>query len=402
MSDAAYDARDRAESGQSSDQSSEQSSGPVGLVLSGGGARGAYQVGVLKAVSEALPGTKAPFAIVTGVSVGAVNTLALVSQPRDFAGAVARLEAMWRGMSCERVYRTDVRAIMRRLAAWAGSAALGRLGVAPPDSLLDNAPLKELLEEACDLDAMRGALDDGTLRAVAVTASDYRTGQAVAFYDAHGAHGHWQRSRRTGLEVELGVDHVMASTALPLVFPAQRVGDGYFGDGALRQTSPLSPAIHLGAARLLVIGGRDGAIDAPPARAAEPTYPSTGTIAGQLLDIVFNDHLDADLERLERVNETLGQMAPDRRAAQSLRRIDVLTLRPSQDVRQVTAAHIRDMPRTVALLLRLMGAMKPPYVLPSYLMFEPGYVGALIDLGYADARARADEIAAFFAAPRRD
>lgn len=369
----------------------------AGLVLSGGGARGGYQVGVLKAVAEILPAAASPFGIVTGVSVGAINALALVSRPFDFGDSVARLEDLWRGLSCERIYRTDVRAIMTRLAGWAGSAAFGRLGVAPPDSIFDNAPLRELLEAEGDFAAMRAALEADVLKAVAVTASDYRTGQAVAFYDAHGRHGRWARARRTGHEVELTIDHIMASTALPLVFPAQRVGNGYYGDGALRQTSPLSPAIHLGADRLFVIGGRDGAIDPPPSEGEEPDYPATGTIAGQLLDIVFNDHLDADLERLNRINATLSLLDEAQRADQPLRRIGVLTLRPSEDIRAVTAANIRSLPRTVGLLLRLMGAMKPPYVLPSYLMFEPGYVGALIDLGHRDTLGRAEEIERFFA-----
>lgn len=371
----------------------------TGLVLSGGGARGAYQVGVLKAIAEIVPDARPPFGIVTGVSVGAINAVALVSRPFDFRAAVTRLEALWRGLHCERIYRTDVRAIMSRMTAWAGSAAFGRLGVPPPDSILDNNPLRELLEAETDFAAMRQALRAGVLRAVAVTASSYRTGQAVAFHDSAGLAGQWVRARRTGREVELSVDHVMASTALPLVFPAQRIGREYFGDGALRQTSPLSPAIHLGADRLLVIAGRDGSIDLPPEdEGEEPDYPSPGLIAGQLLDILFNDWLDADIERLERINATLGRMTEAQREAGPLRRVGLLTIRPSVDVRDVTARHIRALPRTVALLLRLIGALKPPYVLPSYLMFEPDYLGELIDLGHRDAMARSEEIAAFLAA----
>ncbi|HEU0221088.1 MAG TPA: patatin-like phospholipase family protein [Paracoccaceae bacterium] len=369
----------------------------VGLVLSGGGARGAYQVGVLKAAAE-ICGPRNPFGIVTGISVGAINTLALVSRPRDFQGAVARLEELWRGLHCSSIFRTDMQAVMARLAGWARYVAFGRLGVPPPDSLLDNAPLREFLEREVDFAAMREAIAAGLLRAVAVTASSYRTGQAVTFYESGGRVPHWSRKRREGREEALTIDHVMASTALPFVFPAQRLGAIYYGDGALRQTSPLSPAIHLGARRLFVIAGRDGQIDAPPPEDSEPDYPSTGVIGGHLLDILFNDHLDTDLERLERINATLARMSPAERRAVPLKPTGVVTVRPSQDIREITARHVRAMPVTVRMLVRAVGAWRPPYVLPSYLMFEPDYVGELIDLGYRDAMAQAGQIRGFLAA----
>ncbi|RMF36120.1 MAG: patatin-like phospholipase family protein [Alphaproteobacteria bacterium] len=367
----------------------------AGLVLSGGGARGAYQVGVLKAVAEIAGPGATPFNIITGVSVGAVNAMAIASRPFDFTGAVMRLEALWRGLHCESIYRTDVRAIMKRVAAWAGSAAFGRLGMAPPDSLLDITPLRELLESEADFRAMRVALRRGVLRAVAVTASCYRTGQSITFFDTAGTIPLWARARRTGQEVALSVDHIIASTALPLVFPAQAIGNAYYGDGALRQTSPLSPAIHLGAERLFVIASRDGVIDNDGEGDGPAEYPAAGLIAGQLLDIVFNDQLDADIERLERINRLLAHLPPAERHAIRERHIEALLVRPGEDIRHVAERHLRELPRTVQMLLRVMRAWKPPWVLPSYLMFEPGYVGELIDLGHADAMARRAEIEAF-------
>lgn len=367
----------------------------IAIVLSGGGARGAYQVGVLKALAEAVGNRPIPFRIVTGISVGAINTLALACRAHDFASAVETLERLWRGLHCRGVFRTDMRAIAARLSHWAGHLALGRFGLRPPQSLLDNSPLRDLLTRELDARAMRAMLGRGLLDAVAITASSYRTGQAVTFFQCRGKQDTWARSRREGRPCVLGVDHVLASTALPFVFPAQRIDGAYYGDGALRQTSPLSPAIHLGAEKLFVIAGRDGHIDAEAGPGTVPEYPSTGLIAGQLLDIVFNDQLETDIERLTRINGTLARLGPAQLDRSALRPIDLLAVQPSEDIRDLTARHLRDMPWTVKAVVKGLGGWKPPFVLPSYLMFEPGYIGALIDLGAADGRARIDEIRGF-------
>ncbi|WP_157982042.1 patatin-like phospholipase family protein [Oceanicella sp. SM1341] len=368
----------------------------AGLVLSGGGARGAYQAGVLSAVAEILgPGAPNPFPVITGLSVGAINALALSCRLADFGTAAREVEALWRGLHCGSVFRADMRAVTGRMAAWAGHMTLGRLGMRPPDSLLDSAPLETLLEENIDFDALRRCLARGDLQAVGITASSYQTGQAVTFYEARAPLTGWARSRREGVAARLSVEHIMASTALPLIFPARRVGPAFYADGALRQTAPLSSAIHLGATRLLVIAGRDESIDAGAPEGEEPEYPAPGLIGGQLLDTLFNDQLDLDMERLLRINDTLAVMTPAQLATRALRPVQLLTIRPSRDVREISARHAGALPRPVRLMLRALGAWRPPFVLASYLLFEPGYVGELIDLGRQDTLARADEIRRF-------
>ncbi|MEM9010225.1 MAG: patatin-like phospholipase family protein [Pseudomonadota bacterium] len=367
------------------------------VVLTGGGARGAYQVGVLKAVAAAVGPGPSAFPIISGLSVGAINAAALAADASDFPTAVARLEALWRSLDSSRVFRTDAQFMVGRVIRLLAQVVLGRLGVATPPSLLDNGPLHHLLRHEIDRDGIDEALASGALDALAVTVSSYITGQAVTFVETGEGAPTWARSRRTGRARRIGADVVLASSALPFVFPAVQIGADWFGDGALRQTSPLSPAIHLGADRIFTIANRDPAIDPIPTAlpSGPPERPTLGILAGQLLDILFNDGLESDLERLERINATLETMLPERREASGLRRIETLTITPSEDIRAVTARYLGAMPWTVKLLIRTLGGWKSPYVLPSYLMFERPYIADLIALGEADGKARADEIAAF-------
>ena len=362
------------------------------LVLSGGGARGAYQVGVLKALAEDVPPGTNPFRVVTGLSVGAINAAVLAEGADDFPRASAKLERLWRGLHCREVYETSWAALGARTARWLGALAFGWAGATPPRSLLDASPLARLLAREIDFDRVNAMAEGDALDALAITASSYRTGKAVTFFSGSVPTDDWRRARRTGQRVCMGAEHVLASAALPAVFPSVRVGDAWYGDGALRQVAPLSPAIHLGCDRLFLIGARDleaGGAEVPTG------YPSLGLIGGQLLDIVFNDLMDADIERSARINRTLAAMTPEGRAGTRLRPVAIERINPSRDVRAITAAHAGELPRTVGLLLSAVGAYGPPWVLPSYLTFEPGLIGALIDLGYADGRARAAKTRAF-------
>lgn len=371
----------------------ESQTDKTALILTGGGARGAYQVGVLCALGEALGAKERPFDVITGVSVGAINAACLTAGADDIGTAIRKLGELWAGLHTDNIYRADVATMARTILAYGGSALFGWAGVRPPKSILDNEPLRELLGREVDFDRLAQMVEGPTLDALAITASSYEDGTSVSFYHGSTPAPPWQRSRRVGRSGKVTAEHIMASAALPFVFPSVKIDGEYYGDGALRQIAPLSPAIHLGCNRLFLIGARDAEIGGEPENA--PAYPSPGVIAGQLLDIVFNDNLEADVERLKRINSTLDSMMPERRALTDLHHVDVMMLQPSEDVRKIAARHVAELPWSVKALLRALGAWKAPWVLPSYLMFEPGYVRALMDLGRKDALARIDEIRDF-------
>ncbi len=367
----------------------------VGLILSGGGARGAYQVGVLQAIGDHLAPEAQPFSVISGVSVGAINAASLASGVHDLKNAIVKLRHLWGTLRSDKVLETGPDQIGARLLHWLGYFLFGWAGVSSPQSIFNNAPLRELLSREIDFEKLAANLEGPALDALSITASSYEEGLAVAFYAGSYKVSEWERSRRIGRECHFNVDHIMASAALPYVFPAWKVDGEYFGDGALRQSAPLSPAIHLGADKLLVIGARDGKLPSEHVMQPDLPYPSIGQVSGQLLDIIFNDNLEADVERLKRINLTVATMLPERREKLGLKHLDVLMVRPSKDIREIAGAHAHELPWTLRALLKAMGAMKTPWVLPSYLMFEPGYINALIELGRSDAEAQMEEIKEF-------
>ncbi|MEZ5908880.1 MAG: patatin-like phospholipase family protein [Hyphomicrobiaceae bacterium] len=378
---------------------SHATAGTLGLVLPGGGARGAYQVGALRAIAEIAPTGANPFPVITGASVGAINAVALATRARDFKASVDALGRFWKQLRTSDVYRTDLPSISLRGLHWVVSLTpLAALGIPNPQALLDNTPLRRLLAEQLDFGAIEGAIRAGDLRAVGVTASSYDRGRAVTFFQGARELEGWSRARRDGVPTPLTLEHVMAAAALPFVFPAQRIGREHFGDGSLRLTSPLSPAIHTGADRILVITARDGRPDPMPAN-GEVRYPSIGSIGGSLLDIIFMDNVDADIERARRIDHTLSLVPPERGGETQLRDIEVKVIEPSLDVRDVAREYASHLPWTIRMLLRRLGMWGRDWRLPSYLMFEPAYCGALMDLGYRDTMARAGEIAHFLGAP---
>ena len=279
------------------------------LVLPGGGARGAFQVGVLKALAELTPhGQPNPFSVISGTSAGAVISVVLASRAQEFRSAVAELERVWGHFRCHHVYKTDHLTMLKSSLHWMASLVLGGWLVGTPKSLLNNAPLRELLNRNVHFPRIRDAIDEGCLDAIAVTAASYASARSTTFFEACPELEGWERTRRLGKQLELNLDHLMASIAVPMVFPPVRIGNEYFGDGAMRQATPLSPAVHLGADRILVIGIRDETGEKVPDTPGDP--PNFGQIAGYMLDTLFMDGLYSDLERVTRINEMLDTL-PD-------------------------------------------------------------------------------------------
>jgi len=371
----------------------------IALVLPGGGARGAYQVGVLKALAEAMPRRSAnPFSILSGTSAGAISAAVIASRARRFRYAVADLERVWANFHCSQVFRSDALTMLRSSLHWMAAIVLGGLGPRNPESLLDNRPLRELLERNINFNAIEQAVDQGLLDALAITAAGYGSARSVSFCQSAPGQQLWERVRRRGRPARIGLDHLMASVAVPLVFPPVRIGREYFGDGAMRQATPLSPVLHLGADRILVIGVRNEAPDPLPAVNEPLAAPSFGNIAGYMLDALFMDGLAADLENLTRFNLMLEQ-APGRTLAGdfgTLRYVEAFIMQPSQDIREIALRHRQEMPFPVRLLLRGVGSLNyGGRQLLSYLLFESGYTRELIQLGYRDGMDRRDELLAF-------
>jgi NTE family protein len=367
----------------------------TGLILTGGGARAAYQVGVLKAVSELLGEPREnPFPILCGTSAGAINAAALAIRAEDFAASVRHLVDVWSAFRCHHVYRSDWPGIIRTGNRWL--TALMLLNRTNPISLLDNTPLRELLVRTMEFDHIQTNIDNGALYAVSVTASGYTSGQSVTFYQGGSGVEDWERWQRVGASTTLNADLLLASSAIPFIFPAVKVHREFFGDGSMRQIAPISPALHLGADRVLVIG--TGRQSQEPSRVRSNLYPSLAQIAGHTLNSIFLDSLAVDIERLQRINKTLQCVSLERaeEVGLRLRPIDVFVLQPSQPIERITARYLQHFPRAVRFLLRTVGAMnRNGSNLASYLLFEAPFTRALMDLGYGDTMSRREEMVAF-------
>lgn len=367
------------------------------LVLPGGGARGAFQVGVLKALTELLPKSSPnPFPIISGTSAGAVNSVVLASRAGHFRAAMVELEQVWSNFRCNQVYKTDHLTMLKSSLHWLSSIVLGGWLVGTPRSLLDNTPLRELLEHNVHFPRIRLAIERGHLEAVAVTAASYGSSRSKTFYEGAPHLSDWKRTRREGESTDLHLDHVMASIAVPMVFPPQLIGNEYYGDGAMRQATPLSPAVHLGADRILVIGIRDETGEPETGTLGPP--PSFAQIAGYMLDTLFMDGLYSDLERITRINQLIDSVAADERSGplEKVRPIDTMLIVPSEDLREIAHRHRRELPFAIRALLRGVGGRSPgENKLLSFLLFEKAYTRELIALGYRDGMKVKDELLDF-------
>jgi len=370
----------------------------IGLILAGGGARAAYQVGVLKAIADMLPsGAPNPFPIICGTSAGAINGAVLAIDAARFQYAVRRLTRVWQNFHVDHVFRSDALGIAKSGAHWLAAFLTGGLGRFNPHALLDREPLEHLLRRHMPCHLIQNSIDAGALRAFSVTAAGYTSGQSVTFYQGVDGIQPWKRARRVGVAAHITQNHLMASSAIPFIFRGVKLGHEYFGDGSLRQVAPISPALHLGADRLLVIGVRQERT-VEPVKSISMGYPSLAELAGFVLDSIFLDGLEIDLERLTRVNKTI-RLIPSHyleEAQVSLRPVDVLVISPSEDMNRIASRHAMELPRPVRVLQFQLGAMKRRgSSLVSYVLFEESYTRALMDLGYKDTLKRKDEVLRF-------
>ena len=371
--------------------------GDLAVVLTGGGARAAYQVGLLRWLARRVPDLR--FDVVTGVSAGAINASLLAAHPGSFAEAVDDLDRLWRGLTSEDVFRVDTRSLAGHLVHWAGRLVSGGGEVTGRDGrgLVDTSPLDELLHRALapigpdgEILGIAENLERGRLGAVGVTTLDYATGQTITWVQGRDVEP-WVRTNRRSVETTIRVRHVVASAALPLFFPAVQIDGGWHGDGGVRHTAPLSPALHLGADRILAVSTRYVRTREEQGVPETVGYPPPAQILGHLMKAVFLDVIDQDVRRLELMNRVIDTLPPEERG--NLRHVDILALRPSVDLGRLAAAHEPTLPPVFRFLTRGLGTREtrsPDFL--SMLLFEPAYLGELIAIGEADAEARAEEL----------
>lgn len=368
----------------------------TGLILSGGGSRAAYQVGVLKAIHKILPrGHYNPFDVISGTSAGAINGVGLASYADHYRVGIKHLERIWMHFSCDQIYRTDFAGVTGSLLRALRTLVIGRQFKNQPASLLNNDPLRELLAEAIKFDQIQGAIDSGALHALAVNCSGLETGESVAFFQGHYSIENWERHRRIGKRSRIGLDHLMASSAIPTIFPAVKLHGGYYLDGAVRQLAPISPALHLGAEKIMVIGVSGIAHKRKHKIKQNSAYPSPAKIMGHMMNAAFLDSMEADVERLQRINRTVEKIPVEHRG--ELKSIDLLEINPSRSIDEIAGEHVHEIPKTIKMIFGGSGnTSSNGSGILSYLLFSKGFCKALIDLGFNDAMERADEIKAFF------
>jgi NTE family protein len=387
-------------------------------LLTGGGARAAYQVGVLHAIADmrkatGTPNLPNPFPIITGTSAGAINAAALACGADDFDTTVRKIVEVWDNFHADQVYRSDFFGVARSGASWISLLSLGWLMAKwrriKPRSLLDNSPVRGLLTRIVPLERLPTLISDGHLKALAVTASSYSSGEHITFFEGGPQLPTWQRSQRRAVRDRITHAHLLASSAIPFIFPSVAIEiEGhteYFGDGSMRQSAPVAAAIHLGAERILVIGaGRMTEPPSSPEQHAAHRPPSLAQIAGHALSNIFLDALAVDVERARRINQTLSLIPPDARGSSALRAMEMLVIAPSQRLDDMAARHIGALPPAVRTLLGAIGvsshaADAKGAALASYLLFERDYTRELMALGYQDALTQSSEVHAFFEWP---
>lgn len=367
--------------------------GGLGIVLSGGGARAAYQAGVLRGLARQIPDLCFP--IITGVSAGAINATFLAAYPGPMAEGAVELSRLWGGLEVENIFRVDTALLTREVLRWLRSAT--HLGSAASElrGLVDTQPLRETIHRAAatvdgEIIGVQRNLEAGHLEAIALTALNYATGQTITWIQGRRMVP-WNQPQRRSLHTRITVEHVMASSSLPLVFPAVRLGDAWYGDGGVRLSAPLSPALRLGASRILAISPRYEPSWEEADRPQISGYPPAAQILSHLLDAVFLDVLDEDVRRLVSLNKLIEKLPPEER--NGMRPVAIRVLRPSVDLGKLAVAYEPRLPDAFRVLTRSLGSHESTTSdFLSMLMFQPDYLERLMEIGEADAEARLPEI----------
>jgi NTE family protein len=370
----------------------------VGLVLSGGGARAAYQVGVLSAIADISSDAKVenPFNIYSGVSAGAINTCMLAGSPHTFKGAVENLMSLWTNINSDQVFNSSPFGLTRGALKWFTDLSSGGLKNTHGMSLLQTDPLRQLLETNCKFDEIGKKIKAGTLRAVSVSALDYLTTSTTSFIEGVDDIKTWNRVRRFSEKTNLSAEHIMASAAIPLLFPPIQVGEIYYGDGSVRNLSPCAPAIYLGAKKVIAIGVRKQQDLCYTARTAGPQKsPTLAKVINVLLHAVMMDGLEHDIERMERINQNLKLLTQAEKDSLPVGTIEHLWISPSVEISEIAAKKVHELPMMIRYLLKGLGSLEEAAELASFLLFESNYCKELIEIGYEDGMKAKDKIRSF-------